>query len=95
MRSNFAAPASVETPFRRESSRKLPQDIQLACGFVYVGKRRGDYATPLSLPSYGRRDLSAYIENQFNARYETGSINQYQVYPGAPTNFRLQLGANF
>ena len=80
--------------------------LGLGLGTVYVGDRRGDYATPLTLPSYnrwdagvfgrlGRWDLATYIENVFDIRYETGSINQYQVYPGAPVNFRLTLGATF
>jgi iron complex outermembrane receptor protein len=78
----------------------------LGLGYVYVGDRRGDYTTPLVLPSYSRwdmgvygryrrLDMTAYIENIFDVRYSTGSINQYQVYPGAPTNFRLQMGVTF
>ena len=78
----------------------------MGLGYVYVGERRGDYATPLRLPSYsrwdagffgqyGRWDMTAYIENILDVRYETGSISQYQVYPGAPANFRLQIGVMF
>ena len=63
-------------------------------------------ATPLRLPSYSRWDLglygqygcwdlAAYVENIFDVRYETASLNQYQIFPGAPANFRLQMGANF
>jgi len=77
-----------------------------ALGWVYVGDRRGDYGSPLRLDSYnrwdiglfgrvGRFDSSAYLENVFNARYETGSISQYQVFPGAPVNFRLMAGITF
>jgi iron complex outermembrane receptor protein len=77
-----------------------------ALGWVYVGERRGDYGSPLMLDSYNRWDLGlfgrvgrfdsqAYLENIFNARYETGSISQYQVFPGAPVNFRLQAGIVF
>lgn len=80
--------------------------LGLGLGYVYVGDRRGDYTTPLRLPSYSRWDLgvfgqyrrwdmTAYVENIFDVRYETGSIDQYQVYPGAPANFRLQLGVRF
>lgn len=78
----------------------------LALGYVYVGERRGDYITPLRLPSYsrwdlgaygqyGRWDLAAYVENILDVRHETAAVNQYQVYPGAPVNFRLQVGATF
>lgn len=77
-----------------------------ALGWVYVGDRRGDYSSPLRLDSYnrwdiglfaqqGRLDSSLYLENIFNARYETGSISQYQVFPGAPVNFRFQVGVVF
>jgi iron complex outermembrane receptor protein len=80
--------------------------LGLGLGYVYVGERRGDYSTPLRLPSYSRWDLglfgqyrrwnlNAYVENLFDVRYETGAANQYQVYPGAPVNFRLQIGATF
>lgn len=78
----------------------------IGVGYVYVGDRRGDYATPLILPSYGRCDagvfgrwgrwnMTTYIENIFDVRYSTGSIDQYQVYQGAPVNFRMQVGATF
>jgi iron complex outermembrane receptor protein len=77
--------------------------VGAALGWVYVGERRGDYGSPLRLDSYnrwdigvfgrfGRFDSSAYLENIFNARYETGSISQYQVFPGAPVNFRIMAG---
>lgn len=77
-----------------------------ALGWVYVGECRGDYASQLRLDSYNRWDLgffgsagrfnsAAYIENIFNARYETGSISQYQIFPGAPVNFRIMAGITF
>ncbi|MCE9603524.1 MAG: TonB-dependent siderophore receptor [Planctomycetia bacterium] len=81
-----------------------------ALGWVYVGDRRGDYGgafgSPLRLDSYnrwdiglfarkGRFDSAGYLENVFNARYETGSLDQYQIFPGAPVNFRLQAGITF
>ena len=80
--------------------------LGVGLGYVYVGERRGDYTTPLRLAAYdrwdlglfgryGRWDMTAYVENIFDVRYETGSIDQYQVYPGAPVNFRFQLGATF
>lgn len=80
--------------------------VGVALGYIHVGQRRGDYTSPLVLPAYnrwdlgmygryGRWDLAGYIENIFDIRYTTGSISQYQVYPGAPTNFRLQIGTLF
>ena len=80
--------------------------VGVALGHVFVGDRRGDYGSPLVLPSYHRWDLgfygtlrrwelSTYVENIFSTRYETGSLDQYQVYPGAPANFRTQLSVRF
>lgn len=80
--------------------------VGLGLGYVYVGDRRGDYNTPLVLPSYGRWDvgvfssvgrwnLDAYVENIFDTRYSVGSVDQFNVMPGAPANFRFQLGATF
>jgi iron complex outermembrane recepter protein len=80
--------------------------LGVGLGWVYVGDRRGDYDTPLVLPSYnrwdagvfgqwGRWNMSTYVENVFDIQYATGSIDQYQVYPGAPVNFRMQIGASF
>ncbi|WP_254508106.1 TonB-dependent siderophore receptor [Anatilimnocola floriformis] len=80
--------------------------LGLGLGYVYVGERRGDYSAPLQLPSYsrwdvgvfgqyGRWDMTAYFENIFDIQYATSAVNQYQVYQGAPANFRLMVGANF
>jgi iron complex outermembrane receptor protein len=88
--------------FIQERDRTLGAGL----GWVYVGERRGDYTSPLELQPYSRWDagvygrlrrwdMSAYVENIFDVRYETGSINQYQVYPGAPVNFRFTVGASF
>jgi iron complex outermembrane recepter protein len=75
-------------------------------GYIMVGDRRGDYNTPLRLDGYNRWELgvfgrpgawemNTYVENVFNIRYETGSLDQYQIHPGAPTNVRFQLGVLF
>jgi len=80
--------------------------LGVGLGWVHVGKRRGDYLSPLVLNGYdrwdlggygrvGRWDLASYVENVFNARYEVGSINQFQVFPGAPANFRITAGTTF
>jgi iron complex outermembrane recepter protein len=77
--------------------------LGVGLGYVMAGDRRGAYNAPLKLDGYSRWDLgffgrlnawemNTYVENIFNVRYETGSIDQYQIYPGAPTNFRFQLG---
>ena len=79
----------------------------LGLGVIYVGDRLGDFVTPaFLLPAYtrcdagiyyrqGRCDLSGYFENIFDARYYVGSVSQYEVYPGAPFNVRVQLSYHF
>jgi iron complex outermembrane receptor protein len=44
---------------------------------------------------YGQFDLNAYFENIFGTRYYTGSVNQFEIYPGAPFNVRVQLSYRF
>jgi hypothetical protein len=43
----------------------------------------------------GRWDILTYVENLFDVRYETGSVGQFPVFPGAPANFRVQVGTTF
>jgi iron complex outermembrane receptor protein len=82
------------------------ETIGAALGTVYVGERLGDYSSPLMLPSYTRWDTGFYFnrgrfnamlywENIFNINYITSSISQYQVFPGAPMNCRVQVGMTF
>ena len=63
-------------------------------------------APPFMLPEYtrwdaglyyrqGRLDASVYFENIFNETYYTSSINQYEVFPGAPCNVKGQLTYRF
>jgi iron complex outermembrane receptor protein len=76
--------------------------LGLGLGAVHVGERLGDYYSSLVLPRYtrwdagvfyrrGRMDLNLFVENLFDAEYYTSSINQYEVFPGAPINVRGQL----
>jgi iron complex outermembrane receptor protein len=91
---------------RYDLIKERNRTLGIGLGWVSVGKRRGDYTSPLVLNAYdrwdmgaygtiGRWNLTSYIENIFNARYEVGSINQYQVFPGAPANFRIQASTTF
>jgi iron complex outermembrane recepter protein len=77
-----------------------------ALGLVHVGRRLADYNSPTELPGYTRWDaglyykrsfvdLGLYLENIFNLRYYVGSIDQYQIYPGAPFTVRAQLSCRF
>lgn len=81
--------------------------LGLALGVVYVGQRLGDFVNPpFLLPDYtrwdagiyyvrGRLDASVYFENLFDTVYYTGSVNQFEVFPGAPFNVRAQIGCRF
>lgn len=78
----------------------------LALGSVYMSDRLGDYLSPLELPGYvrwdtgafyqrGRFDASLYVENFFDRNYISNSTSAYQVYSGAPVNFRAMAGIVF
>jgi iron complex outermembrane recepter protein len=81
--------------------------LGVGLGVVYVGERLGDYVSPaFTLPdytrwdagiyyTYNRLDMSLYFENIFDAHYYTGSISQFEVFPGAPFNLRGQLCYRF
>ncbi len=43
----------------------------------------------------GRFDVNAYFENVFGTRYYTGSVNQFEIYPGAPFNARVQIAYRY
>jgi len=77
-----------------------------ALGMVYVGDRPGDIIDSFSLGSYTRWDAglyyqrgsltaSLYFENIFNVNYDTGSINNLEVFPGAPFTVRALVGLKF
>ncbi|MBN2577807.1 MAG: TonB-dependent receptor [Pirellulales bacterium] len=78
----------------------------MALGMVHVGRRLGDYNSPTELPGYTRWDaglyyqrsffdLGLYFENIFNVKYYVGSLDQYQIYPGAPFTARALATCRF
>lgn len=80
--------------------------LGVGLGVVYVGDRLGDYYSSLVLPSYTRWDagvyyrrgslnVSLFVENLFDTVYYTSSINQYEVFPGAPINVKGQATYRF
>ena len=80
--------------------------LGVGLGMVYVGHRLGDYYSPLELPSYTRfdagffyrckrLDANLYIENIFDKVYYVGSINQFEVFPGAPTTIKGQVALRY
>jgi iron complex outermembrane receptor protein len=97
--------ASVWTRYNMVQNERRTFGVGL--GVIRVGQRLGDYTTPaFYLPEYtrwdagvyyrqGRFDASCYFENIFDTTYYTGSVSQYEVFPGAPFNFRTQVSYRF
>ncbi len=74
-----------------------------ALGLVYLGDRPGDLTNSFDLPGFSRWDAgllydrgmlhaALYVENVFDIAYAASSINEFQVFPGAPVNARAQIG---
>ncbi|MGE0608232.1 MAG: TonB-dependent siderophore receptor [Pirellulales bacterium] len=82
------------------------QTFGVALGLIYVGNRPGDVPNTFTLPSYARLDsglfyergrifANAYFENINGVKYAVTSIDQFQIFPGAPFNARCQFGVTF
>ncbi|MBC7854704.1 MAG: TonB-dependent siderophore receptor, partial [Pirellulaceae bacterium] len=74
-----------------------------AVGLVYLGERPANLTNTLDLPGYSRWDMGVYynrgsmyanlyVENIFDVKYAASSINEFQIFPGAPVNARAQVG---
>jgi iron complex outermembrane receptor protein len=77
-----------------------------ALGFVYFGDRPADLENDLILPSFGRWDAGlyyqrgrwdtgVYLENLFDLQYAASSLNELQIFQGAPFNVRANVGVTF
>jgi iron complex outermembrane receptor protein len=82
------------------------QTLGFGLGIVAMDNRPGDLDNTFSLPSfirydagmfyrYGRMNASLYLENLFDRRYETSSVDQFSVFPGAPLTARATVGVTF
>src|SRR5690606_29066796 len=91
---------------RYNAIQTCERTVGAAVGLVAVGDRFANSTNSLVLPSYarwdaglfwqqGRWDASLYVENIFDEVYATGSVNELQIYPGAPVNARVQVGVFF
>ena len=78
----------------------------LAVGLVHADKRSANSESTVLLPGYTRWDAGAfyeqgpmvaqvYLENIGDIGYYTGSVNEFQIYPGAPFNVRGQVGVRY
>lgn len=82
------------------------QTFGLAFGMVAMSNRAGDLDNSFNLPSFVRWDAgvyyrynhlnaNVYLENLFDRRYESSSIDTHSVFPGAPFTARAQVGWTF
>ena len=78
--------------------------VGAALGLVYLGQRTSGLTAPAAppevfLPGYTRWDaglyyrrgqfnVNVYLENLFDVQYATSSVNQNQIFQGAPFNVR-------
>jgi len=82
------------------------QTLGVAAGIVFLGERAGDLQNSFNLPGYTRYDAGVfynrgllnaqvYLENLFDRRYYSSSIDQFSVFPGTPFNMRATVGIQF
>ncbi len=82
------------------------QTLGLGLGLFYVGSRSANLADTVLLPAYtrcdagvfyryGRWNADLYVENVFDNNYAVGSVNELQIFPGAPVNARGMVGVRF
>lgn len=75
-------------------------------GMLYVDDRLAAFGGDVRLPDFtrwdagvfynrGPWDLSLYFENVFDKQYYAGSVNDFQITPGAPLSVRGQVGVTF
>ncbi|REK24021.1 MAG: TonB-dependent siderophore receptor [Planctomycetota bacterium] len=78
------------------------QTMGAALGLVYLGNRPADLENDLFLPGFTRWDAgvyyrrgqlgaSVYLENLFDIQYAASSVNELQIFQGAPFNVRATL----
>lgn len=83
------------------------QTMGLAMGLVYVGERTSGLTAPtvgpeVFLPGFTRWDAGVYyrrgqlntaiyLENLFDVQYATASVNENQIFQGAPLNVRATV----
>jgi iron complex outermembrane receptor protein len=98
--------ASVWSRYNWIQDTDTKRTFGTALGVVYVDTRRAAFTGDLRLPAYmrwdagvyynkGRFNSAVYLENLFDKGYYAGSVNQFQVTPGAPFNVRAQMGVTF
>jgi len=83
------------------------EQLGLAAGVIYQGKRFAATDNAVSMPGYTRVDAAVYydiseqlsvqlnVENIFNKRYFQFANSNANITPGSPTAFKLALNARF
>ena len=77
-----------------------------ALGMMYYDDRSANLTDTVTLPSFvrwdgglyyrrGRLDALVYLENLFDEDYAISSIDEFQIFRGAPFNARAQVGLTF
>lgn len=81
--------------------------LSIAGTGTYVGERAGDLENSFKLPSYWRFDASvdyplteqirvgASVENLTDKRYYTHAFSTFEVWPGAPRTWKVNLTTRF
>jgi iron complex outermembrane receptor protein len=91
---------------RYDLYRDCCRTFGMALGFVYLGDRPADLENDLFLPSFGRWDAglyydverwsaAVYLENLFDVQYAASSIDELQIFQGAPFNVRASVWYRF
>lgn len=82
------------------------QTLGAGLGMVFVDDRLAALGGDTRLPDFtrwdagvfynrGRWDLSLYIENLFDKAYYAGSVDDFQIFPGAPLTLRGMASVSF
>ncbi|CAK9003867.1 Metal-pseudopaline receptor CntO [Durusdinium trenchii] len=80
--------------------------VGLATGVIAQGERTANLAGTVMLPAFARWDAAAYytqgrwsaslyVENLTDVHYAASSIDEFQIFPGAPLNARVQVAVTF
>lgn len=91
---------------RYDLYRDCCQRFGAALGYVYLDERPADLENDLFLPSFSRWDAgvyydvrnwnaSLYLENLFDLQYAASSIDENQIFQGAPFNVRATVAYRY
>jgi iron complex outermembrane receptor protein len=99
-----AAQGSIWTTYRLDDG--VLKGLRIGGGYRFVGERVPRAGSSVNLPAYTlfnalisypieRFTISVNVDNITDQRYIIGGFSNTYVYPGAPRNFRINLGYTF